>query len=167
MKYTVQWLPQRIFKFLGLAILITSALPATPQSIREHILASGSFQPGGTPISRQLKELGDLCVVDIEQRYVIDGTIIGTLLIDYRILIQGPCGTPPGTYEEQWIAYGSYEGEIAGDKVTGSLLYLAQVEAGGEIAGVVTLTGLVAGDLNVSGSFDEGKLSYVGKLAWQ
>lgn len=51
--------------------------------------------------------------------------------MDYRILVAGPCGAPAGTYEEEWIAHGTFSGSAHGEGVDATLLYTARVAAGG------------------------------------
>jgi hypothetical protein len=47
----------------------------------------------------------------------------------------------------------------------GPLVYLASVQAGGEVKGELMLSGDLQGKLNVKGSFEDGRMSYVGELS--
>jgi hypothetical protein len=43
-------------------------------------------------------------VVDLKQAYDVEGSLVGKMLIDYRIFVAGDCTKPPGTYDEHWIS---------------------------------------------------------------
>lgn len=107
-------------------------------------------------------DAGGACVIDLVQDYVIDGALSGELSFDYRILVAGPCGSPAGTYEEEWIAYGTFSGTVDGRKATATLLYTADVRAGGTVKGSMILRGGVKGELEISGEFADRQLSYSG-----
>ncbi len=75
--------------------------------------ASGTFSPAGPPVEQPVRvDAGKSCIVDIKQSYTISGTLSGALEIDYRILINGPRGSPPGTTAEEWIAHGTIPSKI-------------------------------------------------------
>jgi hypothetical protein len=104
-----------------------------------------------------------VCVVDLEQSYEVDGTLTGTMTIDFRIFVEGPCGAPPGTYDEHWIAHGHYDLENSRPTSRqGSLAYVADVSAGGQVSGKITLAGELQGELRIDGRFQEGAMHYAG-----
>ncbi|MCP5528502.1 MAG: hypothetical protein H7A47_17060 [Verrucomicrobiales bacterium] len=82
--------------------------------------------------------------------------------IDYRIWVAGPCGFPLGTYDEHWIAHGTFSGTIEGNPTSASLSYLAQVKAGGDVDGQIVFSDGLEGALSVGGNFGDGVLSYSG-----
>ncbi len=125
--------------------------------------AMGTFSPNGPPFEPPIKfEVGKDCIVDLVQTYSVIGTLSGTFKIDYRILVFGPCGVPPGTYDEEWIAHGTFDGKINEISVSGNLSYLAKVEAGGQVDGHIIFGQGLSGELKVQGNFKDGKLSYTG-----
>lgn len=129
--------------------------------------ACGIFAPAGSPLERPVRvDVGGRCVVDLRQAYDMSGTLSGSLEIDYRILVYGPCEVPPviGKYDEEWIAHGTFTGKINESAVSGSLTYTAQVRAGGDVEGRILLGGGLDGELAVFGNFGDGKLSYHGRV---
>jgi hypothetical protein len=125
--------------------------------------AEGFIAPSGPPSKAPLKkDVGTGCLVELTQPYKISGTLSGSLEIDYRILVYGSCGKPPGTYDEEWIAYGSFNGTIEGKSGSGKFSYTANVKAGGDINGKMIFGQGVDGKLNVKGNFNDGKISYDG-----
>ena len=125
--------------------------------------ASGSFAPTGAPAELPVKiEVGKSCLVELKQSYSISGTLSGTMIIDYRILVYGPCGVPPGTFDEDWIAHGTFTGTANGSAVSGKLSYVARVQAGGNVEGRVSLGQGLEGELQVRGNFGDGRLAYTG-----
>lgn len=127
--------------------------------------ASGTIAPLGPPARPPVRvDAGGACVVDLVQDYTIEGALTGELSIDYRILVAGPCGSPAGTFEEEWIAHGTFSGTALGQKVTAGLLYTADVTAGGFVEGTMIFDGGVDGELEISGEFVDRQLSYSGIL---
>lgn len=127
--------------------------------------ADGTLTPSGPPSSPPRRvDAGGACIVDLEQRYDVAGTLTGRLVADYRILVQGPCGTPPGTADEQWIAHGVFEGTVRGDTASATFWYTAHVRAGGAVEGELVLSGGIEAELKVAGRFSDGHLSYAGPL---
>jgi len=53
----------------------------------------------------------------------MSGTLSGSLEIDYRILVHGPCEVPPapGKHDGEWIAYGRFNVEADGLARSGTL----------------------------------------------
>jgi hypothetical protein len=96
----------------------------------------------------------------------MSGTLTGSLDIDYRIIVYGPCEMPPtfGKYNEEWIARGYFSGTVMGKPGRGSFSYTAKVKAGGEVDGLIVLGDGLEGELAVSGNFNEGRLSYSGRV---
>lgn len=137
------------------------------ETTEDGLEASGVFAPAGPPLEEPVRiDAGGSCVVDLRQAYQISGTLSGSLDIDYRILVRGPCEVPPvlGKYDEEWIARGTYTGTIDGAATSGTLAYTARVRAGGEVEGRILLAGDLEGELVVSGNFGDGKLSYHGRV---
>lgn len=127
--------------------------------------ASGTFAPAGSPTSEVVRvDAGGACIIDLAQRYEIIGTLLGELQIDYRIFVNGPCGSPQGTFDEYWIARGTFTGTVEEGAASASFWYRADVAAGGDVSGTMRFAGDVVGELAVSGRFSEGRLSYQGTL---
>jgi hypothetical protein len=91
-------------------------------------------------------DAGGSCVIDLKQAYDMSGTLSGSLEIDYRILVYGPCEVPPvlGKYDEEWIAHGRFTGAAFGSAASGTLTYTADV-AGGHVDGRIVLRGTIDG----------------------
>ncbi len=136
----------------------------TPYSgIEAQIKVKGTFMPSGPPTEAPVrKEFGKGCIIELKQSYKISGTLSGSLEIDYRILVDGPCGELPGTYQEEWIASGSFNGKVEGVSRLGNFTYTAKVKAGGDVEGTIVIGQGIDGELKVKGNFKDGKLSYEG-----
>lgn len=138
-----------------------------PESTTGDTEVSGTFAPGGPPSGQPVRiDAGGSCVIDLKQDYDMSGTLSGSLEIDYRILVYGPCEVPPvlGKHDEQWIAYGRFSVEADGVASSGTLTYTARVRAGGDVVGRMVLRGSMNGTLAVSGNFADGRLSYRGRV---
>ena len=136
-------------------------LPLARSGAGTHTAPAGFLAPDGPPASPpERTDAGGRCVVDLRQPYTIRGRIEGRLLIDYRILVEGPCGLPPGQVDEEWIAHGTFEGSTGDGPVTGTLWYTARVAGGGRVEGLMRLTGGLEARLAVSGRFEDGELAY-------
>lgn len=132
---------------------------------QERTEAIGIFEPAGPPPEQPVRlDVGGNCVIDLKQAYNISGTLTGSLEIDYRILVYGPCEVPPvvGKYNEVWIAHGMFTGTFNGATASGNLSYTAQVQAGGKVGGRMLFGGSLNGEIAVSGNFGDGELSYLG-----
>ena len=149
--------------FIIISILISFMISSGSNVIK--IEANGTFMPSGSPTKGSARtDLGTCCIIEIKQPYKINGALSGSLEIDFRILIYGPCGKPPGTYDEEWIAYGSFDGIVNGISRTGKFRYTANVKAGGDVEGTIVFGKGINGELNVKGNFNDGKLLYNGWL---
>ena len=125
----------------------------------------GTFEPTGPPANQPVRvAAGGSCIIDLKQAYSIAGTLRGSLEIDYRIVVYGPCEAPPvpGKYDEEWIAHGVFSGTVKDAEASATFIYTAQVEAGGEVSGRILLDGDREGELAVSGNFGDGLHSYEG-----
>lgn len=120
--------------------------------------------PNSVPANVVRTEIGSVCIVDLDQGYDLSGTLSGSMKINFRIIIDGPCGSPPGTFNEEWIAHGDYSATISNLAVQGSLVYIATVEDGGSVSGELRLVGGATGTLVVTGDFRDGFMEYSGSL---
>jgi hypothetical protein len=151
-------------RFLLLAFVLFGG-PILASDSTAGIPAEGTFQPNGPPQQRPVRvDAGESCIVDVEQAYIVNGTLSGSFDIDYRILVMGPCGSPVGTFDEEWIAHGRFAGTINGVSTSATFTYTATVKAGGEVSGQIVLGQGLGGDLRVHGSFSDGELAYKGRL---
>lgn len=147
------------------ALMLTSATVFGADSMSE-IRAKGMIQPDGPPQGEPVRvDAGAGCVVDVRQVYIVKGTLTGSFDIDFRILVHGPCGHPPGTFTEEWIAHGNFVGSLEGDSARAGFTYTATVEGSGEVSGLIVLGQGLNGELRIRGKFSDGKLSYDGQLA--
>ena len=128
-------------------------------------VVSGKIIPDGKPIDPPIRvKAGDVCIVDLVQNYFVTGSLSGTFSIDYRILVYGPCGEPPGTYSEEWIAYGVFKGKLKETPAFGKFNYIAESKPGGEIVGKMVFNQGMKGNLLIKGNFNDRKLTYNGWL---
>ncbi|MEZ4415953.1 MAG: hypothetical protein R3E10_09355 [Gemmatimonadota bacterium] len=107
---------------------------------------------------------GPTCIVDLTQGYEVRGDLAGRMEIDFRILVQGPCGSPAGTYEETWIAHGTFEGSLGQETASGSFVYTAAVRSGGQVDGRMVFGDGLEGALSIEGRFSAGELEYAGTV---
>lgn len=132
---------------------------------QEETDLSGTLSPTGPPVDAPVRvDAGPDCIVDLTQRYEVRGDLAGRMEIDFRILIQGPCGSPAGTYDEEWIAYGTFDGSLDREPASGSFVYTAEIRSGGEVNGRMVFGGGLEGELLIAGKFSDGELEYSGAL---
>jgi hypothetical protein len=150
----------------GVVLIICAFLTTSgvAQTVTNKVEALGTFKPAGPPDHPSRSQIGDCCVVDLRQGYTVDGKLSGAMQIDFRIFVAGPCGAPPGTYDEHWIAYGRYSVDVEDRNREGPLVYLADVKAGGDVEGSMTFAGALKGTLSIRGNFREGVMHYQGNL---
>jgi hypothetical protein len=128
--------------------------------------ANGTFSPTGPPLEIPTRiAIGEYCIVEVKQAYNITGTLTGKLEIDFRILVYGPCGETPGTFKEEWIAFGSFDGTVDGSPRSSKFTYTADVKAGGDVDGKILFGDGIEGELIVKGNFKDRKLSYNGEIS--
>ena len=154
---------------IGVSLLIMNITLAQDSTsspdMQDGIEAIGEFSPSGPPKKKPERiEVGKSCIVDLIKSYTISGTLSGKMEFNYRILVKGPCGSPPGTFDEEWIAYGKFTGNVNGTAASGNMSYTAKVKAGGEINGRIVIGQRFKGELQVHGNFKDGKLSYKGQI---
>jgi ketosteroid isomerase-like protein len=126
---------------------------------------SGTLTSLGSPLEPPVRiDAGKGCIVEVRWAYTISGTLSGSIEINYRIMVAGPCGSPPGTFDENWIAYGSFDGLVDGISKSGKFSYTANVKAGGDVEGTMIFGQGIDGELKVKGNFNDGKLSYKGRI---
>lgn len=132
---------------------------------RSGSTVEGVLSPVGAPIGAPVRlEAGPACIVDLRQRYALDGGLSGGMEINYRILVHGPCGSPAGTFDEEWIAHGTFDGTLRGDSASGTFVYTADVRDGGQVRGRLAFGGGLDGELTVRGRFSDGSLTYSGEV---
>jgi hypothetical protein len=154
---------------IGVSLLIMNINLAQDSTIalemQNGIEASGTFSPSGPPQKKPDRiEAGKSCIIDLIQSYIISGTLSGKIEFNYRLLVKGPCGLPPGTFDEEWIAYGKFTGNVNDTTGSGNMSYTVKVKAGGEVNGIIVLGQGLNGELKVHGNFKDGKLSYKGQI---
>jgi hypothetical protein len=69
-----------------------------------------------------------------------------------------------GTFDEQWIAHGTFTGTHDGASASGRFTYTATVNAGGDIEGRLVFGQGMRGTLRIRGNFGDGYLSYEGHV---
>ena len=151
--------------WLSVVVLALTTATVSSADATSQIRAIGTFRPDGPPQQEPTRvDAGKGCVVDVQQAYVVEGTLEGSFNIDFRILVRGPCGSPIGTFAEEWIARGEFVGSLQGESTTASFTYTATVKPGGEVCGLIEFGQGLAGQLRVRGSFSDGELIYDGRL---
>jgi hypothetical protein len=148
------------YRFLVIFFIFLIASVAAENS---KIEAKGSYAPAGPPSEKPMRiNAGIGCIIELNEPYNVKGTLSGTFEINYRILVHGPCGKPIGTYDEEWIAYGSFKGLVNGISKSGKFTYTANVKAGGDVKGAIVFGQGFGGELSVQGNFHDGNLKYDG-----
>jgi uncharacterized protein len=136
----------------------------SPRTVRGDEVA-GTLTPVGSPVVPPVRiDTGESCIVELQQVYVISGALSGSVEIDYRILVAGPCESPPGAFDEEWIAHGIFTGTVNEAPSSAIFSYTAQIKAGGEVEGRIVLGQGLGGELSIHGNFSNGWLSYRGWL---
>jgi hypothetical protein len=151
---------------VGLLIgLLLVPATSTAQELTQMAPTAGRFTPSGPPLEPPTKvDSGESCVIDLIQPYTITGSLSGSLQADYRILVAGACGAPMGTFDEQWIAHGTFTGTHDGASASGRFTYTATVKAGGDVEGRLVFGQGMRGTLRIRGNFGDGYLSYEGHV---
>ena len=161
----IQILAGSLFTLLLIVQGCESIQEKTLEHNKDGIKAAGEFSPLGPPLKEPERiEAGQSCIVDLIQPYTISGTLSGKIVFNYRILVKGPCGSPPGTYDEEWIAYGEFTGKLDNADVSGKMCYTANVEAGVEVNGIIVLGQGLEGKLQVHANVKDRKLLYQGYI---
>ena len=149
--------------FIVLGLSITQEIDTQDSNSKKAV--SGFFKPNGKPIKAPVKiDAGESCIIDLIQGYSISGDISGSIEMNYRIIVYGKCGSPPGTYNEEWIAHGIFKGTIIGEKTNAKLSYTAKVKAGGDVNGLIIFGQGTKAKLLITGNFSDGKLLYKGEV---
>lgn len=150
-----------------IAVCLAYSSSATAQVVTSgDDTTSGTFSPAGPPSRPPVRTpVGTGCVIELTQTYTVSGVLQGYFGVDYRIFVDGPCGEPPGAFDEEWIAVGTFDGTLREREATGAFSYTARVRAGGDVDGRIVFGQGVAGELTVGGNFGPGELSYVGSVA--
>ncbi len=151
-----------VWSLLSLSGIVAQESTAPSKEESQPQAVKGFLVPTGPPIVKPvLTEAGKSCVVELVQGYEMTGTISASLEVDYRIWVQGPCGSPPGTFDEEWIALGSIAEKVK-EGWTGNLTYIATVQAGGLVQGQMEFGHGLEGELRIEGKFGDGRLGYEG-----
>lgn len=146
-------------------LLLLGAMSAVAQAPARSLEVAGELRPQDRPQRVSRSQIGDHCIIDLEQEYRLEGSLVGGMTLDFRIYVDGPCGEPPGTFDEHWIARGEYAVRLEESDLEGALIYLADVEAGGRVEGTLILAEDVEGALQVEGRFADGFMRYEGRLS--
>lgn len=144
---------------ISFVCILTAPIGELANGAVEATEVSGSFLPNSPPVEPIRTAFLDNCIIELDQSYDISGS----MKVNFRIAVRGPCGSPPGTFDESWIATGEYTARLEGIEVEGDLMYVAEVQAGGDVSGEIILTGEVSGTLAVKGNFEAG-MNYEGQL---
>lgn len=149
-----------------IGLLLSPALClAQEQAVDQEIHATGTFAPSGPPLEPPTRsKAGESCVVDLTQPYSVTGSLSGSLEVDYRILVAGGCGAPIGTFDERWIAHGTFTGTLDGTPASARFSYTARVVVGGTVEGRMVFGQGLRGELRIHGNFADGYLSYEGHV---
>lgn len=149
-----------------IAVILACPASATAQVVTaDGDTASGTFSLANPPSRPPVRTpAGAGCVIELTQTYTVSGAMRGFFGVDYRIFVDGPCGEPPGAFDEEWIAVGTFDGTLREREATGAFRYTARVRAGGDVNGRIVFGQGMAGELTVRGNFGDGGLSYVGSV---
>lgn len=118
-----------------------------------QISASGTLGLGGPPTSRVATSVADNCLVDISFPFWLSGTLEATGTADYRILAHGPCGSPPYTFQEEWIVLTDFTGSVDGVEGSFKAVWTAEVRDG-VVTGTFTFGAGAGGLVDIGGQVD-------------
>ncbi|KAA3608858.1 MAG: hypothetical protein D8M58_19170 [Calditrichaeota bacterium] len=162
MKTLISW----FFAVLAFSIIFSTnfSQAAIKQETPPNKAVSGFLTPMGKPLKKPIRiDAGESCIIELIQSYSISGDISGSVEMNYRIIVYGKCGSPIGTYNEEWIAYGNFIGAHEGKKVQSKLSYTAKVKAGGDVNGIISFGQGFRAKITINGNFSDGRLSYNGE----
>ena len=130
--------------------------PALAASPARRVDASGDFAAIVDFSTLTLTPRGSNCLLEVEGRLVFTGTIEGTGVGQTSALVFAPCAdvadvnNPPGTFPDVFKSELTFEGTVDGEPAQANVLYMGQVEPGGEIDGRLIFSNGVQGRLDVT-----------------
>ena len=122
-------------------------------SAARRIQTSGHFDAIVDFSTLTLTPRGRNCLLRVNGQLVFTGTIEGTAIGQTTALVLAPCSdvatSPPGSYPDVFRSELAFEGTVDGEPVRANVLYMGQVQPGGQIAGRLILSKGVQGRLQV------------------
>ena len=130
--------------------LVDPTAPALSVQARQ-IQASGHFDAIVDFSTLTLTPRGSNCLLQVNGQLVFTGTIEGTATGQTTALVFAPCSdvatNPPGTFSDVFKSELVFEGTVDGEPAQANVLYMGQVQPGGQIEGRLVLSNGVAGVL--------------------
>ena len=118
-----------------------------------QVQTSGHFDAIVDFSTLTLTPRGRNCLLEVSGRLVFTGTIQGTATGRTSALVSAPCPdvatTPPGTFSDVFKSELVFDGTVDGEPARANLLYMGQVQPGGQIAGRLIWSNGVVGRLEV------------------
>ncbi|MCF6745875.1 hypothetical protein E9529_16645 [Blastococcus sp. KM273128] len=146
-----------------LALVLCAALigvGAAPAAASTRVPADGAFAVAitGAPDLRPLP--GERCLATVPVTLTFEGTLDGAAPGTIRIAVDAPCDqaftVPPGTFADVFLFSGDFTGTVAGEPVEARLLYTGVTRVGGEVRGLMGLSGDADGLLRVEATAGAG-----------
>ncbi|MGY1722701.1 hypothetical protein [Blastococcus sp. SYSU DS0533] len=148
---------------LLLSLVLCAALigvGAAPAAAGTLVFADGGFTVAitGAPDLRPMP--GDRCLATVPVTLTLDGTLEGTAPGTIRIAVDAPCdqafAVPPGTFADVFLFSGTFTGTVAGEPAEARLVYTGITRPGGEVRGLMALSGDADGLLRVEATAGAG-----------
>jgi hypothetical protein len=141
---------------LLLALVLCAAMVgvgAAPAVAATRTAAAGDFTATitGAPALQPLP--GGRCLVTAPVTLGFDGTLEGAAPGTIRIVFDASCDQalafPPGTFADAFVFTGTFTGTVAGEQTRATLVYTGVTRPGGQVRGVMALSGGAHGLLTV------------------
>ncbi|MDP5185125.1 hypothetical protein QOZ88_21035 [Blastococcus sp. BMG 814] len=148
---------------LLLALVLCAALVGVgvaPAAASARVPADGAFTVAitGAPDLQPLP--GDRCLATVPVTLAFEGTLEGTAPGTIRIAVDAPCdqafAVPPGTFADVFLFSGTFTGTVAGEPADARLVYTGITRPGGEVRGLMLLSGDARGLLRVEATAGAG-----------
>jgi hypothetical protein len=116
-----------------------------------QVETSGQFVAQVDFSSLTLTPRGNNCRLEVRGQLVFSGAIQGVATGQTSALVFAPCElvatTPPGTFRDVFKSELVFEGTVNGEPAHANLLYMGQVEPGGQIDGRLIFSNGISGEL--------------------
>jgi hypothetical protein len=132
---------------------VRSPAPVLAVAGTRLVPASGHFDAVVDFTTISLTPQGANCLLEVSGRLVFSGTIVGDAIGRTTALVKATCAevaaSPPGTYRDVFQSQLEFEGTVDGKPASAHVLYLGQVQPGGQIEGRLVFSRGVDGKLEV------------------
>ena len=118
-------------KRIGLFIVVLFVLSALVgcQSAIAPAPLDAAYDSASAPSAGEMAEVDGECLLPLQGTHVYSGDLEGTMNLDYRILLHGPCDPEAeiGDLDESWIVTGRFDGAVNGRTGAFDIFYIADI----------------------------------------